>query len=458
MNLKASQRGNARAMARHFLNAKDNDHIDIYDIRGLAGANLFEAFQEIEAQSKGTKCTQPFFTVSFNPPPSANLSYDQFEEAFREVETTFGLREQPRAVVFHEKEGRRHAHVSWSRIHTTEKTVKHTGETVPTLRAINLSHYKYRLQDVSRTLYQKFDLEMPKGYTDKSKRDPLNYDQTVWWQSKRLKEDPRDLKSIILTALESSDNRKSFQNALEQQGLFLANGRRGFVVLHHSGEAMALSRYSGYKTKELKSRLGDPSQLPTVEQAQAICEERLTATLNQMKFELLAKHRQERKPHLAAIQTMRVRQRDERASLRQTQEARINKETLVRANRLRKGISGMWDRITGNRGRVVKRNEQEIVQARQRDRQEQQQLIDRHLKERQTLQGEINKLKSSQIKERYEFRAKMGFLMSMDSKSMRDTVKSHIKERDEKRHSQDREDSGRVRERTRGSRPDDPSL
>ena len=41
----------------------------------------------------------------------------------------------------HEKEGRRHAHVVWSRIDADE------------MKAINLPHFKVKLRDLSRDLY-----------------------------------------------------------------------------------------------------------------------------------------------------------------------------------------------------------------------------------------------------------------------------------------------------------------
>ena len=116
MILKGSQRGNGRALAHHLLNRKENDHVEVHDIRGLAAESLGTALLEIEAVSKGTKCQQPLFAVAFNPPQDTNLSIEEFEAAFADVERKLGLGDQPRAVVFHEKQGRRHAHVVWSRI------------------------------------------------------------------------------------------------------------------------------------------------------------------------------------------------------------------------------------------------------------------------------------------------------------------------------------------------------
>ncbi|MCD1625260.1 MAG: hypothetical protein ACU0B7_07855 [Paracoccaceae bacterium] len=46
--------------------------------------------------------------MSFNPPEGANASIEDFEKAIEQVEAKLGLEGQPRAIVFHEKDGRRH--------------------------------------------------------------------------------------------------------------------------------------------------------------------------------------------------------------------------------------------------------------------------------------------------------------------------------------------------------------
>ena len=43
------------------------------------------------------------------------------------------------------------------------------------MRAINISHYKLRLRDVSRELFREHGWEMPKGLLDWRERDPLRY-------------------------------------------------------------------------------------------------------------------------------------------------------------------------------------------------------------------------------------------------------------------------------------------
>jgi len=123
--------------------------------------------------------------VSFNPPEKTFCSVADFKEAIEAVEQKLGLSGQPRAIVFHEKEGRRHAHVVWSRIDAVK------------MRAVNMAHYKSKLQDISRELYQTHDWDMPEGFQNKEKRDLLNYSHTEYHQAKRQKVDPKDLKALL---------------------------------------------------------------------------------------------------------------------------------------------------------------------------------------------------------------------------------------------------------------------
>ena len=381
MMLKGSQRGGGD-LANHLTNTRENDHVELYELRGFISDDLHGAFQEIEAVSKGTKATQPFFSVSFSPPEDSQLSIEQFEHAFNAVEHKHGLADQPRAVLFHEKNGRRHAHVAWSRINVDE------------MKAIPLPHYKLKLRDVSRDLHREFGLEMPPGLKDPKHRDPNNFDLKTWQQAKRIKEDPRDLKQIIRNAYQHSDSREAFAQALEQQALFLARGdRRGFVALHHSEEVLSLSRYAGVKAKELRARFGKEEKLPTLDQARSSLRNKMTATLESQIETLRDKHKKEQQPYLKTLLQMRQHQRQERFNLAQRQNERWRSEELTRAKRLRKGIRGLWDRVTGRHGTISQKNQREEAAARTRDKQEKQNLINQHMQRRQELQKQYKPMR-----------------------------------------------------------------
>ena len=155
MIIKASSRGSYRNLANHLTNTRDNDHVTLHEMRGLAGSSLHAGLAEIDAVSRGTRCQKPFFSVSFNPPMGQQVTHAQFDEAFAKLERKLGLVDQPRAVIYHEKEGRRHCHVVWSRIDSQE------------MKAIDMSHFKLKCTDISRELYQEHGWQMPKGLINK---------------------------------------------------------------------------------------------------------------------------------------------------------------------------------------------------------------------------------------------------------------------------------------------------
>ena len=119
MIIKGNQRGGGQALAAHLMNGRDNDHVELHEVRGFASSDLAGAFREIEAAATATKCQQPFFSVSLNPPKGHNATIEDFEKARDLIEAKFpALKDQPRSLIFHEKEGRRHCHAVWSRIDT----------------------------------------------------------------------------------------------------------------------------------------------------------------------------------------------------------------------------------------------------------------------------------------------------------------------------------------------------
>lgn len=116
MILKGNQRANGRELALHLLNVDDNKHCTVHELRGFLADDLIGAFKETEAIALGTKCDQYLFSASFNPPPGKSVAIETFERAIDDLEAKLGLTGQPRAIVFHEKNGRRHAHCVWSRL------------------------------------------------------------------------------------------------------------------------------------------------------------------------------------------------------------------------------------------------------------------------------------------------------------------------------------------------------
>ena len=151
MILKASQRGGGKQLAVHLLKTDENEHVEVHDIRGFVADDVTGAFQEAHAISKATKCRQFLFSLSLNPPETENVPIETFESAIADVEKSLGLTDQPRVIVFHEKEGRRHAHCVWSRIDIDE------------MKAVQMSYFKRKLNDIAKNLYLDNDWTLPNG-------------------------------------------------------------------------------------------------------------------------------------------------------------------------------------------------------------------------------------------------------------------------------------------------------
>ena len=194
MILKGNQRAGASNMASHLMNVDDNEHVEVHELRGFMADDLQSAFHEIYAISRGTRCKQFMFSLSLSPPENENVPIEDFENAINQIEKKLGLEDQARAIVFHEKEGRRHAHVVWSRIKVEE------------MKAINLPHYKLKLRDISRDLYLEHGWKMPQGLTNSKLRDPANFSLAEWQQAKRAGKDAKALKQAFQDCWAISDS------------------------------------------------------------------------------------------------------------------------------------------------------------------------------------------------------------------------------------------------------------
>lgn len=380
MILQGNQRGGAKNLAIHLMK-QENEHVDIHEIRGFASGNLMGAFNEAYAISRGTRAKQFLFSLSLNPPPTEQVATKVFENAIARVETKLGLQNQPRAIVFHEKEGRRHCHTVWSRIDQDQ------------MKAIPLSFTKRKLMDISRELYLEQGWKMPRGLMQSEERDLRNFTLAQWQQAKRQGKDPRAIKAVFQECWSVSDNQRAFAHALKERGYTLAKGdRRGFVALDHRCEVYAVSKWVGIKTKEVRSKLVDAGTLPSVEDARTKIAKEMAERLSQLK----QKQQEAINARMAEVEDKRLQlvrgQQKERQQLEAQHHKRAAAETLERQRRFSRGLRGLFDFVTGKRKQIRKQNELESAQANLRDRKEKDALIFEHLNQRQLLQERSKRL------------------------------------------------------------------
>ncbi|SDU42736.1 relaxase/mobilization nuclease domain-containing protein [Stappia sp. ES.058] len=377
MILKASQRGGGAQLARHLLNDTDNDHVRVHELRGFVASDLHGAFKEAHAISRGTRCRQFLFSLSLSPPETAKVPIEVFEKAIVAIEAKVGLSGQPRAIVFHEKEGRRHAHCVWSRIDARR------------MKAINLPHFKLKLQDMSRRLYLEHDWKMPQGLVSRNQHNPLNFTLAEWQQAKRASKDPRAIKQAFQECWTVSDSLKGFARALKERGYYLAKGdRRGFVALDWHGEVYSIARMIGRKSKEVVAKLREPDNLPAVDLMRRRIAEDYTGKLKSFAAEAANEQDTLLEEFAVKRQTMTDVHRAERENQRLTQKDRRQNENAARAARLPRGLKALLFRLTGRYKAIKNQNALEAAQCERRDRAEMQALIDRQLKARRILQNE----------------------------------------------------------------------
>jgi len=377
MILDGNQRGGARKLAIHLMKP-ENEHIEVHEIRGFMADTIMGALREAEAISRGTRCVQPLYSLSLSPPETESVPVAIFEDAIERIEAKLGLVGHARVIVFHEKEGRRHAHCVWSRINAH------------TMKAVRMSHDRPKLGDVSRQLYMEHGWKMPEGLIDRELRNPLNFDRREWFQAKRAGKDPRDIKNVMLQCWAASDSGKAFRHAMEARGYYLAQGDRGGVVaVDTGGTVYAVARWTGLKTKHVRGRMEDFDALPCVgdvrEHVAGLVREKLSGFIEGITDGFARAAAALEGKRLAMVERHRAARRD----LTAAQDARAILEARRRAERFRKGLLGLWDHVTGKHTKLRRQNEMEAAADAERDASEKHALVSRQLKERQRLQQEI---------------------------------------------------------------------
>jgi len=402
MILVGSQRGGAGDLARHLMNAVENEHVTVQELRGFMADTLPGALAEADAISKATQCRQFMFSLSLNPPKGQDATVEDMMQAADQAEAKLGLSGQPRAVVVHEKKGRRHIHVVWSRIDAES------------MKAINLPFFKQRLAALSKELYLDHGWELPDGHKENGWKNPLNFTMAEWQQANRIGLDPREVKQIFQTAWRQSDSMPAFRAALEERGYWLARGdRRGFVAMDINGEVFSVARWTGVKTKEVNQRLGDPEKLPGVEKVKASVHARLTSRVREYLKEGRETQAKELAPEVKALREMVKAHRQERGMLEKKLDARQLAETKARSARLHKGIRGVWELLTGKARAIRRQNEKEAFDGYRRDTAQREAIFTAQSKEKQALHSRIAAMRARQRAERMQLAGRLADVLRM---------------------------------------------
>lgn len=176
------------------------------------------------------------------------------ETYIRHYETEFGLEIAPRAVVYHTKHGRRHAHVVWS-------LVREDGSVV------SLAHDRPRREKVSRIVEFEHGLSFTRGKHNRSAAKALRAEgrgdvadamelaglldggrpvahstPRQRAQAERTAVPIDEIRADALAAWQSSSDAASFAIALHAFGSAVATGEKGLVLIDRSGSVHSLNR------------------------------------------------------------------------------------------------------------------------------------------------------------------------------------------------------------------------
>ncbi|MBS0155119.1 MAG: hypothetical protein JSS38_11025 [Nitrospira sp.] len=340
---KASQRANGQQLAIHLLNAHDNERVEVADIRGAIACDLPGAFEEWHAVSRVTRCKKYLYSLSINPDPAQGaLTRRQYKDYIARVEKKLGLSGQPRAIVFHIKEGREHCHVVWSRIIADQR------------KAVPISHDKLALLNVTREFAKDHSIVLTENMKPHAKTGdrppPAPVSLHERQQQERTGVPKGDRMAEITRLWEETVSGKDFVRGLSQAGYRLARGDSvPYAVVDQYGEIHSLPRQvKGVRTKDIRVRLLDyPADLlpaASIVKAEVRREiaEALSSQFNrnadQSRDRLKQAQSRRRTSFRARLSDLKEQQQVERICLAQEQRFRLDE---LRADRLKQNVTGM---------------------------------------------------------------------------------------------------------------------
>jgi Relaxase/Mobilisation nuclease domain len=281
MIAKGSLHNSGAKLAAYLVKGKAGELAEMVEMRGFAASDLRDAFRDVEIQARDTKAQAPFLHLYTRFAPGEMTDTPENRALCltimrREIEA-LGYGKQGYAISFHTDRQTRelHVHAGINRIARNED-----GKAF----AIDPGLYKNRLKELSRECEWDYGLHIVSSDRQPGDRARAAGRNEVE-EARRLGISDRAIRTAILDCLERADSGRAFKAALEYQNLMLANGDRRdcFMVIDEKGGHHALNKkLTGMTLAEIRDRFADldRSQLPTVNQAQAMQRAR-TAELEQ---------------------------------------------------------------------------------------------------------------------------------------------------------------------------------
>jgi hypothetical protein len=267
MIIKGGSRQNRRFFARHLMNGRDNERVRVVGFKGFAHENVDDAFRDMEAVARNTRCKNFFYHADMNPREDERLTDEQWDRAVDTLEKQLGLEGQARIVFEHEKEGRTHRHVIWSRIDLGTMTA----------RSDSLTYQKH--EAAAREIERDCGLKPVESVLVKNRDTPRPERRAKDFEGFRavrtgLK--PDQVKAEVTALWERTDSGAAFRAALQDRGYILCRGdRRDFCIVDPAGDEHSLARrISGVKAAAIRERMNDIERdsLPTVAEGRKLAD------------------------------------------------------------------------------------------------------------------------------------------------------------------------------------------
>ena len=265
MIIKGKSRGNGGQLGQYLVTPGKNENVRVLEIRGVAAQDVPGAVLEMGALGDAARTEKPLYHAQISARAGERLTEEQSMRAVDLLEEKLGLSGQPRVVVIHEKKGREHIHVVWSRINLER------------MAAISDSHNYRKHEEVARALEREFGHEHVQGAhaeregKPRPKRTPSRAEMQ---QAERSGLTPQQITEDVTALWRGTDSGKAFAAALADAGYVLARGdRRDFVIVDPKCGTHSLARrIEGVRVKDVRDRMVDVDtrELPNVAQAKAI--------------------------------------------------------------------------------------------------------------------------------------------------------------------------------------------
>lgn len=248
---------------KHLESTEENERAEFKEIRGLKATSLKEALLEMQEEAAILPRLKNFmYHADFNPCQHERLSQEGWDRTLEIFERERGIPEgTPRIVYEHEKHGRVHRHVIWTRLDLENMRAFPDGLDA---RIAHTAARKIEIELGLEKVIGPFDREPGTA------RPPRAPEAWEMYRAMKTGIDPRDITAEVTELYRQSQNGKEFQAALELHGYSLATGRRGLLILDSAGKEHSLAkRIEGVNTAELNAFMRDVDRqyLPTVERA-----------------------------------------------------------------------------------------------------------------------------------------------------------------------------------------------